>query len=47
MQKMTDFKEHCVFIKFCFKGRGENATETFEISKVVFGDQVVGRMQAF
>jgi len=29
------------------KGGGESATETFEILKVVFGDQVVGRKQAF
>jgi len=47
MSKMADFKEHCVFIKFSFKGRGENATETFEILRVVFGDHVVGRKQAF
>jgi hypothetical protein len=47
MSKMADFKEHCVFIKFCFKGGGENTTETFEILKVVFGDQRVGRTQAF
>jgi hypothetical protein len=43
MSKMTDFKEHSVFIKFWFKWGGENATETSEILKVVFGDQVVGR----
>jgi hypothetical protein len=34
---MTDFKELSVCIKFCCKERGENATETFAILKVVFG----------
>jgi len=47
MSKMADFKERCVVIKFSFKGGGESATETFEILKVVFGDEVVGRKQAF
>jgi hypothetical protein len=33
---MTDFKEQCVCIKFCF-GSGKTDMETFEVLKLAFG----------
>jgi hypothetical protein len=43
---MAGFKQPYLFIK-CFFELVENATESFEMLKVVFGEQTVGRIQVY
>ena len=43
---MADFHEQSACIKFCFK-LGKTATESYEMLKTTFGEQVMGRSQTF
>jgi hypothetical protein len=43
---MVDMIEQCICVKFCFK-RGKSASETHEMLKTAFGDNVMGRTQTF
>ena len=43
---MPDFREQRACIKFCFK-LGKTATECYEMLKTAFGEQAMGRSQAF
>ena len=45
-QNLADLKEQHICIEFCFQ-LGKYATETFEVWKVAFGEQTVGRPQIF
>ena len=44
--KMADFCEQRACIKFCFK-LGKTATECYEMLKIAFGEQAMGRFQTF
>jgi predicted transcriptional regulator len=43
---MADLKEQRICVKFCFK-LGKTASETYEMLKTAFGDNAMGRTQAF
>jgi len=43
---MADFREQLACIKFYFK-LGKTATECYEIMKIAFGEQAMGRSQTF
>lgn len=43
---MADLKQQRLCVTFCFKLE-KNATETFEMLKVAFGEQAIGRTQVF
>lgn len=43
---MDNIKEKRAYIKFCFE-IGKNATETFELTKLAFGDVSLSRCVTF
>ena len=43
---MADFREQRACIKFCFK-LGKTAKECYEMLKIAFGEQAMGRSQTF
>jgi hypothetical protein len=44
ISEMDDLKEQRICVKFCFK-LGKTASETHEMPKTAFGDNVMGRTQ--